>query len=231
MTMNCLEFRQIVGADPERRDAELAQHRLVCRGCMEFASAQENLSGHLRRALHTPVPDELAARVLWRQANAKPGWSRPLSLAAVLLASIGLGFMTYATLRPVSLSQDVIAHIRHEPELLLPASAMAAPQRVNAVLNRGGYGLSRDMDNVTHAGLCPFRGRLVPHLVMNVEGEAVSVLLLPHERVRDVQDIHEDGFDGVIVPAARGSIVIVAPREDLLVPVQQQLEQAVHHGI
>lgn len=231
MSMDCLEFRQIVGADPARREAALAEHRLACPACREFAASQERLSLRIGSALRMPVPGELEARILWRQANARPRRIRNFSIAATLLLSLGIGFFTYMTLGPAALGKDVIAHIHHEPELLLPTSALAEPQRVNAVLNRGGYRVSGELGHVSHAGLCPFRGRLVPHLVMNVDGEPVSVLLLPHETVSRAQGIHEDGFDGIILPSGDGSIAIVAPREDLILPVRHELEKNLYQGI
>jgi hypothetical protein len=99
---------------------------------------------------------------------------------------------------------------------------------VSAVLRRGGVSLAGPLENIAHAGLCPFRGRLVPHLVLTIDGEPVSVLLLAGERTETAQMIDEGGYSGVIVPHRVGSMAIVGAREDLVVPVRRQLEATVN---
>ena len=159
-------------------------------------------------------------------AHAKAGRSW-LAIAASLLLAAGLGFGLTQFIAGDALSAEVVAHIEHELDLLAPTTRTAEPVRVSAVLDRGGVMLKQPLDNVTHAGLCPFRGRLVPHLVMHVDGEPVSVLLLKDEPVDAEKEFDEDGYRGVIVPRAGGSIAIVGARPDLLQPVQNQLEAAV----
>jgi hypothetical protein len=232
MSLSCLEFRQTVGAVPETRDAAVAEHRLQCRACAEFAAAQLALDRRLEVALRIPVPDDLRARVIFNQSGR---WMRPerlwagrwLAIAASLLLAATLGFALVQLTGNDNLPVAVVAHIEHEPDLLLPAAQLAEPVRVNAVLDRGGALLDRPLDNVTHAGLCPFHGKLVPHLVMRVDGKPVSVLLLRDEQVDAPQEISEDGYHGVVAPHGAGSIAIVGARPDLVIPVREQLEAAV----
>jgi hypothetical protein len=84
---------------------------------------------------------------------------------------------------------------------------------------------------VAHAGLCPFRGQSVPHLVLMVDGEPVSVLLLRDEQNGRPTEINEDGYHGVILPQGEGSIAIVAARPELVQPAREQLERSVSWGI
>lgn len=232
MSMTCIEFRQIVGADPNSRSPGLAEHRLSCRACAEFAQAQEALTRKLQRAMQVPVPSELPARILLRKSLLRSPVNRWLALAASVMLTIGIGFGVWHGNQPSTLGNDVMAHVLdHEPELLTQLDTRASARKVKAVLNRGGFRLSGELDDVTHAGLCPFRGRLVPHLVMDVDGHAVSVLLLSNEAVPTEESLHEGGYDGVIVPVKHGSIAIVAPRADLIIPMQRKLEKLVHSGI
>lgn len=227
MTLGCLEFRQLVGAVPDSRDAAVAEHRLQCRACAEFAAAQLALDQRLAKALRIPVPDDLRARVIFNQSARRRGPARWLALAASLLLAAGLGFGLTQLVGRDALPADVVAHIEHELELLEPATAMAGPVQVSRVLDRGGVVLTAPLENISHAGLCPFRGRLVPHLVIRVDDEPVSVLLLRDEVVDARQDIHEGGYHGVIVPRVGGSLVIVGGRPELVQPVRRQLEAAV----
>lgn len=229
MSLSCLEFRQLVGAVPETRDAAVAEHRLQCRACAGFAVEQLALDRRVEAALRIPVPDDLRARVIFNQSGR---WVRPrrswLAIAASLLFAVTLGFaLVQFGSRTGGLPADVVAHIEHEPGLLVPAARLAEPVRVSAVLDRGGALLDRPLDNVTHAGLCPFHGRLVPHLVLRVDGKPVSVLLLRDEPVDETHEISEDGYHGVVVPHGNGSIAVVGARPELVIPVREQLEQAV----
>lgn len=231
MSMNCLEFRQKIGAEPGSRDPELLRHRMECRACAEFMATQQQLDAALEKALRVPVPEELQARILWRAANDRSAWRRWAGVAATVLLGVGLGFGLWTTTDNKVLASEVIAHVQHEPQLLLAPQRRAEARQVSNVMSRGGVRISLPLQDVSHAGLCPFRGRLVPHLVMEVEGEPVSVLLLPHEPMAAVQEINEEGFKGVLVPVEGGSMAIVASREDLVIPVREEFERKVKWGI
>lgn len=232
MSLDCLEFRQRAGADPHDHAPDMLAHRRNCGGCADFVEAQLALHRRLEAALRIPVPEDLRARVIFNQTGR---WQRPvarrwLPVAAGLLLAAGLGFLLTIG-GAQSLPAAVVAHIEHEPSLLQPTERLAAPQRVSAVLREGRAQLAEPMNNVIHAGLCPFRGRQVPHLVLRVDGEPVSVLLIADEQNGEVQEIHEDGYHGVIVPRHGGSIAIVAARPELVQPAREQLEAAVNWGI
>lgn len=231
MNMTCIEYRQRVGAEPSVNDPAIRRHQLECRACSEFAASQRQLDRQLEAALRIPAPEGLRARIIWRAASDKPVWRRWIGMAATVVLSVGVGFTVWMAGEHEALAGEIVAHLQHEPELLLQTDSQAEPRKVSAVMSRGGLGLDAPLQDVTHAGLCPFRGRLVPHLVIRVDGEPVSVMLLPGEPVDNAQEIHESGFNGIIVPSKRGSMAIVAAREDLVQPVRTQLEQAVNWGI
>jgi hypothetical protein len=229
--MNCLEFRQRTGAEPGNRDPELLWHRMECRACAEFVAIQQQLDAALEKALRVPVPQELSARILWRATNDRAAWRRWAGMAATVLLGIGLGFGLWTTTDNKVLASEVIAHVQHEPQLLLAPQRRAEVRQVSNVMSRGGVQVTLPLQDVSHAGLCPFRGRLVPHLVFEVDGEPVSVLLLPHEPMGAAQEINEEGFIGMLVPVSGGSMAIVAGREELIVPVREELERKVKWGI
>lgn len=234
MSITCLEFRQRTGADPQDHSPEVLEHRQNCRRCADFVEVQQALDARLEAALRIPVPEDLRARVIFNQTGRwqhRPARRHWLPIAAGLFLAAGLGFVLVNVGGSQSLPAEVVAHIEHEPSLLLPTQRLAEPVRVNAILNEGRVRLAQPMDNVIHAGLCPFRGRQVPHLVLRVEGEPVSVLLIANEQNGAVEEIHEDGYHGVIVPRRGGSLAIVAARPELVQPAREQLEAAVNWGI
>lgn len=222
--IGCLAFRRRIGAEPGCRDRAILAHEAECAACAGFARAGQALERRLHAALTVPVPEQLAARVIWRQVSRR---RRPrLALAAGVLLAAALGLLVPYRLPPAPaglLPADVIAHIRHEPALLaLPMRVRVAPAQVRRVLTSAGVESADPFPDAMHAGLCLFHDRLVPHLVIEVAGEAVSVLLFPDETVTAPREIHVDGYEGILVPHGRGSMAIVAPRPELITPARQR---------
>lgn len=136
MGLSCLEFRQIVGAQPQHRSAAIRAHCEQCPSCAEFARSQAALDRRVGAALRVPVPPELPARAVWRQSalRRRPGgW---IALAASLLLAAGIGVVQLDRFQPLAVA--VVAHVDHEPELLMPPYGRAEAMRVSAVLQRGG---------------------------------------------------------------------------------------------
>jgi hypothetical protein len=78
------------------------------------------------------------------------------------------------------------------------------------VLARSGVALREDMPAVSYANSCWFRGRHVPHLVVRTPGGPVTIMVLPNEKVAGRVAFDEGGYRGVIVPAQRGAIAVLA---------------------
>lgn len=72
---------------------------------------------------------------------------------------------------------------------------------------------------------------MVPHLVVEIDGEPVSVMLLANEQLAAAQSVDEQGYRGVLVPHQHGSIAVLGSREAQLVPVREQLERNVNWTI
>lgn len=230
--MTCFEFRQRVGADPTSKSAALHEHRLGCPPCAEFYRQQLALSESLARALEVPVPDQLAPRIQWRAANESPAARRWIAAAAGLVAAVTLSFMVWLGDAEGPLPEGVVAHVQDEARIMQVSDTRVSAQKVNAVLYVDNLEAAEDLGDVTHAGLCPFRGHLIPHLVVEMDGQPVSVLFLANESVDRVEQVHEDGYHGIIVPAKDGgSMAIVAEREDLLLPVVEEMRHKIRWGI
>lgn len=229
--LTCIEFRQYVGADPASNAAAILEHRLKCQACAEFHRQQLELTGRLAAALDIAVPDELAPRIRWRAANARTVALRWMAVAAGLVAAVTLSVLVWLGDADGPLTREIIAHVKDEARIMQVADERVGSQKVSAVLSLDDLALNDEIDEVTHAGLCPFRGHLIPHLVVEVDGEPVSILFLANETVREPERIDEDGYHGILVPVERGSMAIVSEREDLLVPVVEDMRRKVRWGI
>ncbi|MDX1455527.1 MAG: DUF3379 family protein [Gammaproteobacteria bacterium] len=230
--MSCFEFRQEIGADPESRTPGLAEHRLHCRPCAAFLRQQQAFSQQLAHAFAVEVPESLPARIQWRAFNQPRGRTAWMALAASVVAALTLSVMVWLGDKQGPLPNAVIAHVLEEVAIMEPGLPVVGPQQVSAVLAYSNVRLDSPLrDDVTHAGLCPFRGELVPHLVLEVDGHTVSVLMLPDRSVDQPMRIEESGFSGIVIPTETGSMAVVADRSDLLTPVMEELRQKARWGI
>lgn len=90
--MNCLEFRQIILADPH--DSTLDAYAASCEQCARFREEILNMDKDIEQALNVPIPENLAARVLLNQSlsntTSSSTWLRyglAASFAAALVIS------------------------------------------------------------------------------------------------------------------------------------------------
>ncbi len=235
--LTCIEYRNLIGGDPARRDAAVAAHRLACRGCAEFSRDVESLDRRLAAALAVPLPEGLAHRVVLRAtAEQAPSTTRWALAAAAAFAFVVAGAVWFAPWRaqdPAALAHEVIAHARHEPQSWAPELQPVSSTRVRNVLARGEVALLDEarLGVVTFATVCPLRGREVPHLMVQSVAGPAMVLLLPDEPLARTETLDEDGLRGVLVPVGTGSIAIVAADPRAVEAVRQRVTSAVNLGI
>jgi hypothetical protein len=98
---------------------------------------------------------------------------------------------------------------------------------VGEILAKAGVALDMNSDKVMYARTCPFRGHLVPHLVVHTARGPVTVLVLPNEKVTQKTTFHEDGMTGVITPAPHGSIAVLALGSESVDAAAEEVQQSV----
>jgi hypothetical protein len=236
--LTCIEYRNLIGGDPARREPAIAAHRLACRGCADFSREVEGLDRRLAAALAVPLPEGLAHRVVLRAtAETVPSATRWAVAAAAAFAFVVAGAVWLAPIRQQptasSLGAEVIAHAQHEPASWGPGIEPVSSASLRNVLARGEVALLDEarLGVVSYATVCPLHGRQVPHLtVQSVAGPAM-VLLLPDEPLAREQALDADGLRGVLVPVGRGSIAIVAADPRAIEAVRRQVTRAVDLGI
>jgi hypothetical protein len=237
-SINCLEVRRILGAEPQRRDTTLLEHCRACVACTAFMKEMLGLDIRLTHALTVDVPEGLEARIVFRTAfRSKRGRAYPWLAAAatvILAVGIGLGVWQYQRNSMAALSSALVAHVMN------PAEAQALdPDRpvlqnasfVHGVLRHVGVQMHGDMDDITYARACPFRGELVAHLVVRGKDGPVTVLLLPHIHVSKATHFDEQGYRGEIVPSGSGSIAILANNPTPMQPIEDHFASMIQWSI
>jgi hypothetical protein len=199
------------GQTPEQREAHEA-----------IVANEARFEALLAEAFRVEVPRAPPVRSRWPAAFA-------VAATLVLAAGAWLGLRTEAPIYGVSpLAPDIIAHINHEPRALVVTARSVPQQQLESVLQRGRAGLEAPVGQVSYAKLCPFRGQMVAHFVVQGERGPVTVMLLPDEDVAEATPINEGGFMGTIVPVeGGGSVAIVGQPDEDLEEIRDRLVEAV----
>lgn len=209
--MKCSDVRFALAADPSGAGADVAAHLDACESCAAYAQDMLVLDEKLREAMQVTAP-EIALPSGPRRATSIPGrWfaARQLALAAGVAGVAVLVGLLWIGVPRQSLARAVVDHMAHEPGAWAQQDSLP-PTAVAPILARSGVALRDGMPAVSYASSCWFRGRHVPHLVVRTPGGPVTIMVLPHDEVAERVALDEDGYRGVIVPAERGAIAVLA---------------------
>ena len=201
--MHCEEFRRAIVAEPRSVRAGVTEHVEACETCAAYQRRLRVLDRAIFAALHTDISA--------RAPQPLPSLRRPAwSVAAALLLSVALASSIWLASTRSGFAAEVVVHAQHEPTSLVHTLDVVPDAELSALLERGGLHLLPGIIRVSYARSCRFRGRFAPHLVVQADPGPVAVLVLPHERTpAGVERLHEPGFDGIIVPAPRGVLVVL----------------------
>ena len=222
--MNCLEFRRAAGADPGHLSPEAMAHRDECAACAQHLRDLLAMDSTIRKALEVPVPRSVEPGSTRSNPAVAPP-QRWLALAASVVAGVLVGSLLWIGGPRASLAREVVEHARQEPQSF--ASTHADRAIVDRVLRAGGIRLRPTAADVTYASSCPFRGKIVPHLVVRTAQGPVTVLVLREEPLTRPIRVSEDGFRGSLVPAGPGSIAVFGDTRADLSEITARLESAV----
>ena len=225
--MDCLEFRRLAGADPQHPSTAMLEHAAGCPRCTGYLRQTLELDRHILAALSVPVTSSGAGRAKGAAAWV-PGLDRRrwYALAASIVAGVLVGTLLWVGGPRNTLAQDVVAHMDHEPDALV-VTTPADDAVLGRVLERGGIRLRPEVGTVSYANSCRFRGRTVPHLVVQTDRGPVTVMVLRHERLDAPVRFAEHGFSGTIVPAGPGSIAVIGAGDAELEQVTERVVAAV----
>lgn len=204
---HCRQARLHIGADPQHLPEEVRAHAATCEACGRLLEETRQLDGRLRQALEIPLSE-------FRTSSA-PAPRRLALAASVLLALLVGGGFWFLKATP-ALAGELAEHVTHEAgswNMIEPLSAAA----VGEVLGKAGVQFDSSLP-VVYASACPFRGRTIPHLVVQTAQGPLTVMLLQHEPISGAREFSEHGLSGVLLPAGPGSVAVLArdgevPRE------------------
>ena len=141
-TMNCEEYRQAVAADPSFDGG--ADHLSGCAQCQLFRDELQALDVNIAKALEVNVPplnlpelpdiesEDNVVSLSSRRSFTKPAW---FALAASVMLAAVLGVRMFAVdVGHLSLADEVLAHLDHEPYALVVSSTPVSTGRLERVV-------------------------------------------------------------------------------------------------
>jgi hypothetical protein len=201
-TLECRGARLAIGGEPQRLPADVARHVATCATCAKFRDETLAMEGRLKAALELPLHR-------FRQpAATNKSAPRRFALAASLLLAVLLGGGAWLFRPHSALAGELIEHVEHEPGSWQQRQPVS-PEVLAAVLAKAGVRYDARLP-VTYASPCPFRGRIVPHLVVQTDRGPLTVMVLAHV-ASDAEGVFSEGqYRGIVLPAGQGSIAVVA---------------------
>jgi hypothetical protein len=227
MTMDCEAFRLELLADPAAGGDAMGNHEAECGPCAAFAERVRRAEVLISKALRFDVA------AVHTQAEPAPkrwmgGRLAGLAAAVVVVAVLGLG-RNFLNPSVDTMSADLAEHWHHESFSWVVTDQPAQTLQLTKAV--AGLALI-DFDQlptVTYAHSCFFRGKWVPHLVIQGEAGPVMVMLLPAEEIGKPMTLQvvEENLEGMVIPHGQGSIAILATEGEAMEPLQKAISRAV----
>lgn len=218
--MNCLEFRRHILADPRRPGAAERAHAAECPACADYLDKQRDLDASLFEAMQVTPPDGLADRILVARGLRRRRWIWPVAASVVLTGALVALWPRWDS---NDLGREAIAHVSHEPQAFT-ASYAVPDDALAAMLADQGVNLLRAVGRVTYSTLCPLGDHMARHLVVRTADGPVTLLLVPDDsKARHRAVTQADGMAALILPAARGTITIVASSLEQALAMEKSL--------
>lgn len=213
---DCRHVRVAIGGDPHGLASDLREHLAGCAACRQFHAETLALDGRLRVALELPLS---------KFRKPAPTRVRRFALAASVMLAMLLGGTFWMVGSQNALAGELVEHVKHEGGSWEAHDSLSEAE-LAAVLRQAGVKFDPSMP-VVYASACPFRGHLIPHLVVQTAEGPLTVMLLAHERLRTRQEFAEGGYRGVLVPAGAGSVAILARGGEIPADVTKKLVSGV----
>jgi Protein of unknown function (DUF3379) len=218
----CAQWRRAMLAEPRAMSPELEAHLASCPECSAYRERLLRFEERLERALQVdPLPRHLRAR--------RVGW---LAMAASVLLALIVGGTLWLAAPHSSLAADVVAHMAGEPDAWARTQVPWPAADLDPVLAAAHLRLLPDAGMVSYAQSCEFRGRHVPHLVVQTNQGPITVMVLTHESTAKAQPFDEEGYRGIILPVpGHGSLAVLGRGADVDLKSVEKIAMRVENAI
>lgn len=225
--MDDLEFRRRAYADPGCRDDDFLEKKNASEENIQFVNDLLVFDQEIKKSMNIQAPKGLAERIILNQTlgqhvQLKQRMRLAFSLAASILIVFSLSF-TFLPVSNISLDQKVLAHIYEELDHLDEYQNNDI-HRVNDLLASFGGTVNQEIGRINYLGGCNIANKKGVHMVLAGEKGPVTVMMLPDIKIENTQSISDGRFNGSIIPAAKGSMVVVGEKGESLEELKYKLK-------
>jgi len=237
--MNCEEYKEALAGDPTASFEGGAVHAATCESCAAFTTEMRAFDAKIAKALAIDVPDLVLPELpdiaddnvvnvpfKRKQTFSTPTWIG-IAATVALAAFIGVRMIDLDPGSGLSLPDEILAHVDHEPGALRVTNVAVTDQLFSSVVNPSVGTMDRDIGLVTYARSCIINGKTIPHLVIQGEKGPITLLLMPDEMIDGAMTLDGKGVNGVILPLGEGSIAIIGERDEPLEEIEQKVIDSV----
>lgn len=238
MDTTCLEVRRELTTDPKSRNSEILEHLNSCNKCADYLHEIKLFDDKLSTALKIEVPEGLESRIVLAQRMGQsqiPNSTRRrnytwMSLAAGIVLAIGLSISVYKLGVSQGLEHDVLAHVYDELYILEKDENIQLAS-LNTLLKQHGIQANEGIGHIRHAANCPFGDKVAPHIILDDQGNAVTVMYIPWENVGKRIQLDDRRFKGTLFGAQQGSFVILTEDQDTLESMENRVMSSIETRI
>lgn len=229
--MDNLSLRRALYQDPSRVSAQQLNDD------PQLAQLQQELlqqDQRCKQLLSVDVPAQLADRILLQQRLQPVRWYRrpwPYASAAALLLSLWF-WQAQPPALSADLGQQALGHVYHELAALGATTALNADS-VQPLFAEIGVTAALPMP-VVYARFCHFEGVRALHLVLEIDGQPLTLFVLPAQPGlpdTSASQFADARFFGKSVTTARHHLVMVAEQPQLLAQIGPVLLKSLKFNI
>jgi hypothetical protein len=232
--MNCDDYKIALAAEPDFNDE--SGHANNCADCQLYRSEMLALDKSIAAAMQINVPElvmpelpdidnENVVALSSRRTPSAPVW---FAIAASVALAVFIGVLRDDPQLPaVSLADQVLAHLDHEPLSLVPTNVAIDDDKLETVVPQNIASMNHNSGLITYAETCPVNGKQVPHLVIQGKRGPITIILMPDEEISANETLSGDNVFGYLLQVGSGSIAIIGERDEELEEVKQNLLNSV----
>jgi hypothetical protein len=222
MTMDHAEFRRLFGANPQRTEPAVQEHRATCAECARYAADLERVDQLVAGALEIPVP--AGHRRPWEPPASTP--RRWYALAASLLVAIVVGTSLWLQAQRQTLFAELLKHANAERNVMVASDHRVSDEKVRTTLAKAGARL-QSVIPVSTARTCKVRGVVAPHLFVQTSEGPVQLLLLTEHRFITRHSARQQGLHAELVPVGAHSVAVFADSEAAVAKGREIAQQTI----
>ncbi|NLS13265.1 DUF3379 domain-containing protein [Vibrio sp. SM6] len=236
--MDDLEFRRRVLSDPRQRDDDIKRALGGNDANGKFFDDVLDLDAQIKQAMTIDVPDDLADKILFSQTSTaeaqiaqRSRWfKRTVGLAASIAFVGGLlvGQINWSNIvissAEASLASTAIQHVVEEDPFVRHLDEKVSTSQINAKLAPFGYQLTSSFPYpVYYLNHCGFGSSNALHMVFQGPQGKVTLFFTKIDSHENMA-FSEDGFDGLVSPVDKASLILVGEHGEALGSIAHTLE-------